>query len=73
MIYYTIVECDEYKAWLSNQTEKAITQIEDRLDNVQFRGHFGDHRPIDGAFSLWSLDGEMADAYTLPIFQERKL
>ncbi len=34
MIYYVIVECDEYKAWLSNQTEKAITQIEDRLYNV---------------------------------------
>lgn len=53
--HYVILKSVEYKAWLIKQCKKAVVQIEERLDNVELKGHFGDHKPLDKQIWLWEL------------------
>ena len=58
LILYKILKCDEFTVWLDEQSEKSRIQIEDRLDNIEIYGHFGNCRPIDPHIGLWELKWE---------------
>ena len=50
---YTIYKSEEYEEWYDGETAKSQVQIEKRLSNVEFHGHFGIHKSVGEC--VWEL------------------
>lgn len=55
---YRIIESSDYEKWFYEQPPKSRTQIKGRIYNIEFEGHFGDHRLVDSDYQLWELRWE---------------
>lgn len=45
---YRFIASSEYEEWILKETMKSQLQIENRLAVIEWEGHFGDHKDLEG-------------------------
>lgn len=71
MTDYEIYETDEYIEWLRTQTLKSRKQIQSRILKIEFEGHFGFNKYLDG--DIWELkfnDGRRIYYTLIPLVED---
>ncbi len=53
MTKYVLYETSDYKDWFETQSLKSQRQIQSRILNIEFEGHFGNHKYLENG--IWEL------------------